>query len=94
MVPVSLSVSASDNCDPNPKCKITSVSSNESENGLGDGDLAPDWVITGDLTVNLRSERSGKGSGRIYTNTVTCTDASGNSAAENVNMTVPHDQGK
>jgi hypothetical protein len=93
MVPATLRVSASDNCDPSAVCKIVSVSSNEPVNGLGDGDTAPDWLITGDLTVNLRAERSGKGNGRIYTVTFECTDASGNSATGTTTVAVPHDQG-
>lgn len=94
MVPVTVSVSASDDCDAVPIRKITSVSSNEPENGLGDGDKAPDWKITGDLTVNLRAERSGKGSGRVYTITVTCTDDAENTSTGTTSVTVPHDQGK
>ena len=94
MVPVSVSVSASDNCDSKPVCKITSVSSNEPENGLGDGDTAPDWKITGKLTANLRAERSGNGNGRIYTLTITCNDTAGNSSSKWVTVKVPHDQGK
>lgn len=94
MVPVTLSVSVSDNCDKAPFCQIISVSSNEPENGLGDGDMAPDWEITGNLTVNLRAERSGKGSGRVYTITVMCTDYAGNSSEEQTTVTVPHDKKK
>ena len=94
MIPVTLTVSALDNCDPQPSCQIIDVTSNEPENGLGDGDTAPDWEITGDLTLNLRAERSGKGSGRVYTITVMCTDAHGNSSKGTVNVTVPHDKGK
>lgn len=60
----------------------------------GGGDTPPDWVITGPLTVDLRAERSGKGSGRVYTITVECSDASGNTATKTVTVTVPHDQGK
>ena len=94
MVPVTLSVVASDNCDTNPTYQIISISSNEPENGLGDGDTAPDWEITGDLTANLRAERSGKGSGRMYTITVRCTDSTGNSTDRQVTVTVPHDKKK
>jgi len=61
---------------------------------LGDGDQAPDWQITGDLAVNLRAERSGKGTGRIYTITVECNDTSGNTATKTVTVSVPHDSGK
>ena len=73
---------------------ITSVTSNEPEDGLGDGDMSPDWVITGDLTVDLRAERSGTGSGRVYTITVKCKNYAGNSSFENVEVIVPHDQKK
>ncbi len=94
LIPVALTVSVTDNCDPAPTCNILSVSSNEAINGLGDGNTAPDWVVTGDLSLNLRAERSGKGSGRVYTITVECTDACGNSSTENVDVTVPHNKGK
>jgi hypothetical protein len=93
MAPVTVAVSASDNCDTAPVCKITSVSSNEPENGRGDGDTAPDWEITGDLILNLRAERSGNGSGRIYTITVICSDTSGNTSLGTATVSVPHDQG-
>jgi len=94
MVTVAVKVDVSDNCDPAPLCRITSVSSNEPENGLGDGDTAPDWKITGKLTANLRAERSGNGNGRIYTLTITCNDTAGNSSSKWVTVKVPHDQGK
>jgi len=93
MVPVFLSVSASDNCDQNLSFQIINVSSNEPENGLGDGDTEPDWEITGDLTINLRAERSGKGTGRVYTIMVRCVDHVGNYSDRQVNVTVPHDKG-
>jgi hypothetical protein len=92
MVPVRVAVSVSDICDTTPTCSITSVSSNEPVDGLGDGDTAPDWEITGALTVNLRAERSGTGNGRLYTIAVTCTDDSGNSSTATVGVTVPHDR--
>jgi hypothetical protein len=94
MVSVTLSVSASDNCDDEPHSSIVSVSSNEPVNGPGDGNTAPDWEITGDLTVNLRAERSGTGNGRTYTITVMCTDAYGNSSTETVCVIVPHNKSK
>jgi hypothetical protein len=81
MVPVIISVSATDICDPNPKSKIIGVTSNEP---------GPDqYQITGDLTLNVQSERNGNGNGRVYTITVQAKDVSGNATAKNVLVTVP-----
>jgi hypothetical protein len=54
--------------------RISSVTSNEPVNGLGDGDASPDWTIIDAHHINLRAERSGTGTGRTYTITITCTD--------------------
>ncbi len=43
--------------------------------------------------LELRAERAGRGSGRVYTIVVTATDASGNSSSVTVTVTVTHDQG-
>jgi hypothetical protein len=48
----------------------------------------------GTFDVWVRAERSGKGTGRIYTITATATDHSGNSASSSATVTVGHDQGK
>lgn len=94
MVDVALTATVTDNCATVPICKILSVASNEPVNDLGDGDTAPDWMISGDLSVKLNAERSGKGNGRVYTLTTGCTDASGNSSSKAVTVTVSKDQGK
>jgi hypothetical protein len=94
MVPVSVAAAVLDACDAGASCQVLSVTSNEPVNGRGDGNTAPDWAITGPLTVDLRAERSGKGNGRVYTITVQCTDASGNSATKTVTVNVPKSQGK
>jgi len=89
MVPVSVSASITD-CDPSASCKIVSVTSNEPDNGVADGDTPIDWNITGDLTLELRAERAGTGKGRVYTITIACTDATGNTSTSTVTVTVPH----
>ncbi len=94
MVPTAITVAATDDRDPNPVSRIISVSSNEPADGLGDGDTSPDWEITGPLSVKLRAERSARGTGRVYTITVQCTDSSGNSAIATTTVTVPLDQKK
>ncbi len=69
------------------------VVSNEPVNGTGDGDTAPDWILAGPTFVQLRSERAGTGSGRVYTIAVTCRDGSGNSTFRNATVTVPKSMG-
>jgi len=92
MVPVAVAVSVTDVCDPTIACHIISVTSNEPVIGPGSGNKYPDWQITGPLTANLRAERAGGGSGRVYTLTVQCTDAAHNGATGTANVMVPHDQ--
>jgi hypothetical protein len=95
MVPVTIAAIATDSFDAAPACAITGVSSSESVNGSGDGNTSADWQFApGNLTVNLRAERSGGGAGRTYTIQVTCTDASGNAAVASTTVGVGHDQRK
>ena len=90
MVAVVVTPSASDSCGGAVTCRIVSVTSNEPASGLGGGDVGPnDWEIAGDLRLNLRAERWHKGTGRIYTITGECRDASGNLAWSTVTVTVP-----
>jgi hypothetical protein len=70
------------------------VNSNEPTNGLGDGDTAPDWVVSSELTAQLRAERAGKGNGRIYSLSVACQDTIGNTATTTVTVSVPKSQGQ
>jgi hypothetical protein len=94
MVTVTLNYDVSDNCDaPAAIACSVSVSSNEPVNGPGSGNTDPDIVVIDAHHVQLRAERSGTGTGRVYTNTITCTDSSGNSSSQDVLVTVPHDQG-
>ena len=74
------------------------VTSNEPEEGTGDGDMAPDWsqpVIdeeNGTISLMLRAERSALGTGRIYSIIVTATDSSNNSTSATIEIIVPHDK--
>ena len=77
-----------------PTSRIVDVTCDEPTVAPGSGKAEPDWQITGDLTVQLRAERSGVGIGRVYTIGVKCADASGNTTTGTVQVSVPHDQGK
>jgi len=90
MVDVTVTATLDDICDAAPTYRIVAVTGNEPVNG----NAQPDWQITGDHTVRLRAERSGKGKGRVYTIAIEATDASGNTATAHVQVNVPHDQGK
>lgn len=94
MHPVVVAVEVTDTCDVAPTCRISGVSSNEAPDGEGDGDTSPDWEITGALSADLRAERAGGGAGRLYTLDIECTDASDNSASEQVTVSVAHDSRK
>jgi hypothetical protein len=86
MEKVSINYSVKENCSQ-PECRISSVTSDEPIN-------SSDYNIIDAHHVKLRADRSGKGNGRIYKITITCTDDSGNASSKAVKVTVPHDQGK
>jgi hypothetical protein len=65
--------------------------SNEPDDELGDGKTTGDIRINGTV-VELRAERSGRNTGRIYTVTAQVRDAAGNTATRQAICTVPHDQ--
>ncbi|MBI1782772.1 MAG: T9SS type A sorting domain-containing protein [Sphingobacteriales bacterium] len=82
---------ATDNCAGAVTSSL-SVTSNEPVLGTGDGDTSPDWILgTDGHSLQLRAERSGNGTGRIYTITITATDACGNSSTKTVTVVVSHD---
>jgi hypothetical protein len=69
---------------PCPATCSLSVTSNEP---------GPDeWIIVDAHHVQLLAERLGSGTGRIYTITITCTNAAG-TTTQSVTVLVPHDQG-
>jgi hypothetical protein len=91
-IEVKTHVTVYDNCDPSPTLTFVSITSNEPDNGVGDGNTVNDIVIVNDFTFQLNAERSGTGSGRVYTITYKATDVSGNFAIANVIVEVPHNQ--
>jgi uncharacterized repeat protein (TIGR01451 family) len=84
---VTVAYDVADNCGPSV-CAL-SVSSDEPENGIGDGDTAPDFEVQDEHHVRLRAERAGMLDGRVYTIGITCTDSAGNAATETVAVEVP-----
>jgi hypothetical protein len=99
MVDIVIEANASDN-GGGPITLNATVTSNEPQDGLGDGDIGPDIVgpeidqNTGRIDLQLRRERSGSGNGREYTITITATDDSNNSSEAVMVIAVPHDKGK
>ena len=99
MIPVCLTVCATDACSNPVTCRITGVK-------VSDGDVkmkmkspkmkspspgantSLDVQITGPLTLNLRASSSSKT--RTYTITVECRDAAGNVSLKTVNVVVPY----
>src|SRR6185436_1501816 len=84
--------SASDNCDASVDINdvyITKITSDEAEDGAGDGNTLNDIVIAADCkTAQLRSERSVLGNGRVYTITFKVVDSAGNFTTATATVTV------
>lgn len=92
-------VSVTDNCssqsiDPNVAGSIVSIYSDEPEDvgGNGDGKTLDDIVIVNDSEFKLRSERQGKGNGRVYGINFVMADEAGNTTEGTCLIGVPHDQ--
>jgi hypothetical protein len=88
---------ASDNCGgvSISNVVIEKVTSDEIENGNGDGNTLNDIVIAADCkSVQLRSEREGDGNGRVYTITFKVTDTHGNVGRATSKVVVPHNPGE
>jgi hypothetical protein len=103
MVPITVTVTANDGCDPSPVFALKSITMNEGEvtntydpnydDTVGDDDTMNDIVVDpDDGSISLRAERSGTGEGRVYTITYSATDASGNATTASATVTVPHNQ--
>ena len=102
MVLISVEITVSDNCDPDPVVELESITMNEGEetdtfdpeydSTVGDGHTVDDIQVDEDGNIYLRAERAGTGSGRIYTISYAAVDASGNRATASATVTVPHKQ--
>jgi len=97
MVGINATVDITDSCDANPSWLLSSVISDEPDNGKGDGNTVNDIQNAGlgtpDSQFDMRAERSSQGDGRTYTAEYTAQDADGNVVSESATVVVPHDQG-
>jgi hypothetical protein len=98
LVTITASITVQDVCDANLTVRLVSITSNEADNGLGDGDQPQDIQSaafgTDDRSFQLRSERSGLGTDRVYTVTYEAADASGNTTRREASVTVPKSQSR
>jgi hypothetical protein len=91
LVPVAVQgVTSSDGSDVS--IQMDEILQSERTEGLGDGDACPDGQGIGTDTAQIRSERSGGGSGRIYTLRFTARTDTGGLCQGSVNLCVQHDR--
>jgi hypothetical protein len=103
VIPVTIDASAIVANNPDTYIRITSVDITEysgveageayGENTYDPNNFEPDVEITGDLSLNLRAERTGPSTGRTYTVNVTATDCAGDHTFT-AEVNVPHDKGQ
>lgn len=92
---VSISIDGVTDPDGDPiTLSITGITQDEPVNGLGDGDTSPDGFGVGTDQAQIRSERSGKGNGRVYAIAFMADDGKGGVCTDQVTVGVPHDKGK
>ena len=86
MVPVRLTVRATDNCGQYT-ARITAVRCTES--------ISPgDWAVTGPLLLQLRADRNSQIQNRVYSIVVEVRDSAGNLTMTTVSVSVPHNPPK
>lgn len=73
---------------------VEKITSDEIENGNGDGNTTDDIVIAANCkSFQVRAERDGGGNGRVYTVTFAVKDAAGNIGRKTAKIVVPHNPG-
>jgi hypothetical protein len=73
---------------------IDAITQDEPVNGRGDGNTAPDAVLTSPVSdeARVRAERAGPGDGRVYRVHFTATDQFGATCEGTATVGVPHDR--
>jgi len=85
-------IHVTDVCDPNATVTFVSGTSNQADNGTGDGNTDNDIVVKPD-SLCVRAERDGNVlAGRTYSITASATDGAGNPGELTFEIVVPHDQ--
>jgi len=90
MVEITPIWTVSDECDAAPDVSLVGIEVNEDGDTIGDGHTSDDIEIGEDGSIYLRAERSGPGSGRIYTITYQAVDDSGNTTVRSAAVRIPH----
>lgn len=92
LVPVNVSITVNDALSGPAGFTLISVTSNEPDSGQGDiQGFVPGTAST---TGQLRAQRLGSGTGRVYTFTFSGADRAGNTASCTTTVSVPHDRGQ
>lgn len=92
LVPITATITVTDDYDPAPEIQLVSITANEVLDINDAKDVQPG---TDDRQFQLKAKRAGTNlTGRIYIVTYSATDGSGNKATASATVTVPHDQGK
>ncbi|HEX5473847.1 MAG TPA: hypothetical protein VFX12_04215 [Vicinamibacterales bacterium] len=84
MVPVTVTITATDDVDATPVCAIDEIGSSEG--------TANDAQVTGDTTARVRALKGSKDDPRVYTIHASCADAAGNVSGAAVTVTVARGQ--
>jgi hypothetical protein len=90
-----VSVSGVTDPDGDPvQVTVTGIFQDEPVDGRGDGNTCPDGGGVGSDMAYVRSERTGRGDGRVYHLDFTAGDGRGGACAGSVAVCVPHDQSR
>ncbi len=92
LVPLTLSVTVNDSLSGSVGFTLVSVNSNQPDSGQGD----IQGFVTGTASTigQIRAQRLGSGTGRLYTFAYSGADKAGNTASCTTSAMVPHNQGQ
>jgi hypothetical protein len=89
MQDITVNYTITDNCVSSPAITFT-VTSNEPDNGTGDGDTNNDFEVIDNHHIRLRAERAANGNGRIYKILVTADDGCNSITKDSIEVRVVH----